>query len=1220
MWEVGECSNPEDDINCPHSTSSTTTTLTLLQLEKGQLGWSHLHNVWEPHAERGPLEVPGQEELSKNFSIRCSGSTRAGMQQGEPYKPTIPCPKDKLNQSLEIYEKLKLQQPDLAKLSNATQAEAMKVIDKMIQNITGEVPQVNYTYNDSLASFGIYRMTLMPPPSPTAVERTADMDVSSGNIKQVLDILEALPSKTSDVEKFLKQVEQNLSSSSGSRPFQASGNFSEYLSKEAAEAPDTPASRNFTDAFETADSKQERGRSGSGCDRGGRFRRESSVSVALAKALANLAGAASEDVKVDVTIPQAMLLSEVQKRIKGNVNVAYMIEVYKQDVNKGNASQVASVLASLIQCTAEDINTVTSEIRRQVSFSGQNFALRAVSLSVTILPVSSDGSIEVSSGSGEGESDNNSLVEDMCTTTLMTPSCHGGQQTHSPQDAVPTAMLDGKAKAPTSAEAMVETAQQRVAEIAKVASAKFHPQTVLGTDKDDKWSNRWQRVARLFVHVLQDDLPKDPQDEKRETIRSEPGLKSGTARHCLAFTAALPLVMKLLEVMPCDFVSLPIRGGGHVDMPRVMLGTGGHEGLSGRVGRAAILAALKMGYRGIDTSEMNRNLTDIRWACKRSGLAREDYFLVVKIPPWSHGHDGVLQSFRRQTSQLAVDYVDLLLIQWPHVWSLEQRDWGPAQWSRRTVGQSRGHCQKHRSAVAGNGGKDCHMRHMLSPSVDGKTGTGTLSQVQACQRQVSELRASLSLLAERCGCLEDVHKGAIDRLRVFGSPKPGATLEQLKKQSMAKVKALQSRHGELMSKLQEELSLSCERSEPMPMTEKVKTPAVLKGAAAVQSPDLSKPEADDGAGLAAPLTLESENGHEQMDVSSVTVMPMDGRVGKLNSRLRFHDIQAKSAPDRLAPQGLPKRTCACGATTASTCWCSFCVSTWSSYARAARALSNASSIPAWRILPSESCAGSEKFAPRLDSTFSVVELPAPVTESALRDIDDQVSPVQDRKSGIVSMCCRTGLRDHHHERAGQTKASLRGETWRAMEELLNSGRARAIGVSNHTIEDMEAILHGCAVAPMVMQGESHPHWPNRSVRDWCRKQSIAFQGYAPFGGQETERNSGHRPVDDPTVLSVAEKRELTPFQVCMQWNQARNSSTVVKSKDSRRLRENLAACGEMRCTATDLGRIDERAKEFLKYGPCYWGHNDMDYLHPWKDEEKMWDAMLPGGQEVCGRF
>ena len=94
--------------------------------------------------------------------------------------------------------------------------------------------------------------------------------------------------------------------------------------------------------------------------------------------------------------------------------------------------------------------------------------------------------------------------------------------------------------------------------------------------------------------------------------------------------------------------------------------------------------------------------------------------------------------------------------------------------------------------------------------------------------------------------------------------------------------------------------------------------------------------------------------------------------------------------------------------------------------------------------------------------------------------------------------------------------------------------------------------------------------------------------------------------------------------------------------------ENLAACGEMRCTATDLGRpfehiasvglvvtrlsvqrysvthvastgIDERAKEFLKpasgplacmprvnlllerYGPCYWGHNDMDYLHPWKE-------------------
>ncbi|CAE7900464.1 AKR4C10 [Symbiodinium microadriaticum] len=624
-------------------------------------------------------------------------------------------------------------------------------------------------------------------------------------------------------------------------------------------------------------------------------------------------------------------------------------------------------------------------------------------------------------------------------------------------------------------------------------------------------------------------------------------------------------------------------------MPRVMLGTGGYEGLSGRAGRAAILAALKMGYRGIDTSEMNRNLTDVRWACTRSGLAREDYFLVVKIPPWSHGHDGVLQSFRRQASQLAVDYVDLLLIQWPHVWSLEQRDWGPEQWSRPATtaalavlarqdsgwrqtwwANQASHCRAFGLFVTGNGAKDCHMP-MLSPVRDGKTGT--LSQVQACQRQVSELRASLSLLAERCGCLEDVHKGAIERLRDFGSPKPGATLEQLKKQSMAKVKALQSRHGELMSKLQEELSLSCERSEPTPTTEKLKTPAVLKGAAGVPSPDLAKPEAVNGAGVAAPLTLESENGHEQTDVSSVTVMPIDGRVGKLNSRLRFHDIQAKSAPDRLTPQGLPMA----------------------------------------RNSP-ESGRNRKGEAGVCGSVFSRVASDAP---------NANASVIQGCLGTVQCLFQHFRLEDlalRVLRRASQTKASLRGETWRAMEELFNSGRARAIGVSNHTIEDMEAILQGCVVAPMVMQGESHPHWPNRSVRDWCRKQSIAFQGYAPFGGQETERNSGHRAVDDPTVLSVAEKHQLTPFQVCMQWNQARNSSTVVKSKISGHLRENLAACGEMRCTATDLGRIDERAKEFLKYGPCYWGHNDMDYLHPWKDEEKMWDAMLPGGQEVCGRI
>jgi len=480
MWEAGGCSNPEDEINCPASTMTTTSTLTLLQLADGQLGWSHLRNVWEPQVDRGPLDIPNNAELLKNFS-----DSKDPSYKGSPYKPTVPCPKDKLNQSLEIYEKLKFQQPNLAKIANATEAEALRAIDEIIGNITGEVPQVNYSYNEMVLQRTTAPPTL-PPPSPTAMERITEMGTSGANIHQILDVLQALPSKSAEVEKFIATVKQNISETQ-TRAFE-SGNFSDYLSKEAAGAPDTPSSKNFTNAFDNSGSLKEgravvaevAGDLGLDVLEADDFEGNPAVAAALAKALANLAGADSKDVKVDITIPQAMLLSEWQKKVKGNVNVAYMIEVYKQDVNKGNASLVAS------RITTSDINKVTSEARRQVLAEGQNFTLRAVSLSVTILPVSTDGSINVPSGGKETDV-NSSLVE----------------------DAIPTAMLDGKAQAPRSAKAMIETAQHQH----KVSSAKLQQQQVLATD----------------------------QDEKRERMRSEPGHKSG-ALCCMVSSAGKVLL------------------------------------------------------------------------------------------------------------------------------------------------------------------------------------------------------------------------------------------------------------------------------------------------------------------------------------------------------------------------------------------------------------------------------------------------------------------------------------------------------------------------------------------------------------------------------------------------------------------------------------------------------------------------------------------------------
>lgn len=394
MWEASDCSNP-DSASCPAHTTSTTTLLTLLKLPEGELAWSHLHNVWEPQASRGPLAIPSQNDLSKNFTESKDPSYR-----GQAYKP---CPEGELDKMLAKMEALK-KQPGGA---NSTEASAVKVIDEVIANVS----------------------------------------VAKEALKQF-----PLP--------FNQEV----------------GNWSD-LAKTAAGA-ETNSSKDFTDAFESNQRKLKDGRDvvaevagdlGLDVMEADEFVGSSNVSVAVEKAIASLAGAQDADVKVDITIPQAMLLSDWQRKMKGNVNVAYMVEVYKQDASKGNASALASRISTL------DINSVTSEVRQQVILAGLTFTLRAVSLSVTVLPVTTDGSIDaLDASSVNSEMLQNSLVE----------------------DAVPTAVLDGKAKAPITANAMVETAHR-----SKLQVAQLHRQEpVLKETEERRYPEPFPGGGQQAVH------------------------------------------------------------------------------------------------------------------------------------------------------------------------------------------------------------------------------------------------------------------------------------------------------------------------------------------------------------------------------------------------------------------------------------------------------------------------------------------------------------------------------------------------------------------------------------------------------------------------------------------------------------------------------------------------------------------------------------------------
>lgn len=108
-----------------------------------------------------------------------------------------------------------------------------------------------------------------------------------------------------------------------------------------------------------------------------------------------------------------------------------------------------------------------------------------------------------------------------------------------------------------------------------------------------------------------------------------------------------------------------------ISMP--LLGLGVYD-MYGKAAEAAILDALEIGYRLIDTASLYDNEAAVGNAIRQSGLARNELFLTTKVGNNDHGFDATLRAFDTSLQQLQLDYVDLYLVHWP-IKGLRQATW-----------------------------------------------------------------------------------------------------------------------------------------------------------------------------------------------------------------------------------------------------------------------------------------------------------------------------------------------------------------------------------------------------------------------------------------------------------------------------------------------------------------------------------------------------------------
>lgn len=138
------------------------------------------------------------------------------------------------------------------------------------------------------------------------------------------------------------------------------------------------------------------------------------------------------------------------------------------------------------------------------------------------------------------------------------------------------------------------------------------------------------------------------------------------------------------------------------------------------------------------------------------------------------------------------------------------------------------------------------------------------------------------------------------------------------------------------------------------------------------------------------------------------------------------------------------------------------------------------------------------------------------------------------------------------------------ETWGAMEKLVEEGKCRAIGLSDVGLEKVKEIFDAATIKPAVVHVESHPYLPEWELLDYCKKNGIVFQAFAPLG-----HNSEPNLLADPVITAIADRLGKTPAQVALAWAIQRGTALLTTTKTPSRLKENFDLGASRGCDARD---------------------------------------------------